>query len=349
MRLLPYFALLLAVAATAQQPPVRGIHLAAPMPDEIPLAERFIKEALPKECVNVLVLEINYRYQFAKHPEVVDPNPLSPDDLKRLVAASRAAGVKLIPMINLLGHQSWARTTFGLLRGHPEFDETPGKFPANQGTYCRSYCPLHPELHGVVFDLIDELLAATDADAFHVGMDEVFLLGDDACPRCKGRDKAALFAGEVRALRDHLAQSNRTMWMWGDRFLDGEVTGMGEWEAAKNGTAPAIHAAPKDIVICDWHYETAHPSAAYFALEGFRVLSSPWRRSSVALRQLDLIRLARMNSSPAVAARLEGVLHTTWCGFGPFAKAYFGEDTRNTNAMESVATFRELYRELRKQ
>jgi hypothetical protein len=42
------------------------------------------------------------------------------------------------------------------------------------------------------------------------------------------------------------------------------------------------------------------------------------------------------------------MLHTTWCGFGPFAKAYFGEDTRNINAMESVVTFRELYRELRK-
>ena len=344
----PVVAFLLAAAATAQQLPVRGIHLAAPMPDEIPLAERFIKEALTKEGVNVLVLEINYRFQFAKHPEVVDPNPLSLDDVKRLADASRAAGVQLIPMINLLGHQSWARTTFGLLRGHPEFDETPGKYPDNQGTYCRSYCPLHPEIHGVIFDLIDELLAATGSDAFHVGMDEVFLLGDEACPRCKGRDRAGLFAGEVRALHDHLAQSNRTMWIWGDRFLDGEVTGMGEWEAAKNGTAPAIHSVPKDIVICDWHYETAHPSAAYFALEGFRVLSSPWRRSSVALRQLDLIRLARMNSSRAVADRLQGVLHTTWCGFGPFAKAYFAEDTRNVNAMESVATFRELYRELRK-
>jgi hypothetical protein len=337
-----------ATAAAAQQLPIRGIHLAAPMPDEMPLAERFIKEALPKEGVNVLVLEINYRYQFAKHPEVVDPNALSPDDLKRLVAASRAAGVKLIPMINLLGHQSWARTTFGLLRGHPEFDETPGKFPANQGTYCRSYCPLHPGIHAVLFDLIDELLAATDADTFHVGMDEVFLLGDDACERCKGRDKAALFAGEVRALRDHLAQSNRTMWIWGDRFLDGELSGMGEWEASKNGTASAIHAVPKDIVICDWHYETAHPSASYFAMEGFRVLSSPWRRSSVALRQLDLIRMARANSSRVVADRLQGVLHTTWCGFGPFARAYFAEETRNVNAIEAVATFRELYRELRK-
>jgi hypothetical protein len=339
---------LLAAAAAAQQLPVRGIHLAAPMPDELPLAERFIKEALPKEGVNVLVLEINYRYQFAKHPEVVDPNPLSPGDLKRLVVASHSAGVKLVPMINLLGHQSWARTTFGLLRGHPEFDETPGKFPANQGAYCRSYCPLHPEIHAVIFDLIDELIAATDADTFHVGMDEVFLLGDDACERCKGRDKAALFAGEVRALHDHLAQSNRTMWIWGDRFLDGELTGMGEWEASKNGTAPAIHSVPKDIVICDWHYETAHASAAYFAMEGFRVLSSPWRRSSVALRQLDLIHLARANSSRAVADRLQGMLHTTWCGFGPFARAYFGEETRNINAIEAVATFRELYRELRK-
>jgi hypothetical protein len=101
-------------------------------------------------------------------------------------------------------------------------------------------------------------------------------------------------------------------------------------------------------VISDWHYEAAHPTALYFALEGFRVVSSPWRRSSVALRQLDLMRLARMNTTPAVAARLQGMLHTTWCGFGPFVRAYFGDDTKNVQAMESVATFRELNREMRK-
>ncbi len=308
---------LCAAAAWAQPLPVYGIHLAAPMPDEIPLAGRFIQEALPKEGVNVLVLEINYRFQFSKHQEVMDANPLSVDDVKRLSAACRASGVRLIPMINLLGHQSWAKTTFGLLRSHPEFDETPGKYPGNEGTYCRSYCPLHPELHGVLFDLIDELAEAAQADAFHVGMDEVFLIGEDDCPRCKGKNKAELFAGEVRALRDHLAQANRTMWMWGDRFIDGETTGIGEWEAAKNGTALAIHSVPKDIVISDWHYNAAHATAPYFALEGFPVVSSPWRRSSVALRQLDLIRLARANSAPAVAARLQGMLQTTWCGFGP--------------------------------
>ena len=104
------FAILICAATAWAQPlPVRGIHLAAPMPDEIPLAERFIKEALPKEGVNVLVLEVNYRYQFVKHPEVTDDRPLSRDDIGRLAAACRASGVRLIPMINVLGHQSWAR------------------------------------------------------------------------------------------------------------------------------------------------------------------------------------------------------------------------------------------------
>jgi hypothetical protein len=36
------------------------------------------------------------------------------------------------------------------------------------------------------------------SNAFHAGLDEVFYLGDDKCPRCQGRDKAELFAGEVR-------------------------------------------------------------------------------------------------------------------------------------------------------
>ena len=46
------FALLFCAAAWWAQPlPIRGIHLAVPNPDEIPLAARFIKEALPKEGV----------------------------------------------------------------------------------------------------------------------------------------------------------------------------------------------------------------------------------------------------------------------------------------------------------
>ena len=345
-----YSLLLLACTAAWAQPlPVRGIHLAAPMPDEIPLAERFIREALPKEGVNVLVLEFNYRYRFTSHPEVIDDQPLSRDDVRRLAAACRAAGVRLIPQINMLGHQSWAKTTGALLRTHPEFDETPGQYPNNEGIYCRSYCPLHPQVHDVVFDLIDELAEAAGADAFHAGMDEVFLIGEDSCPRCKGKDKAELFAGEVSAIHDHLAKTGRTLWIWGDRLLNAELIGSTKWDASQNGTHAAIGKVPKDVVICDWHYHRALPTAAYFAVQGFQVVSSPWREADVALAQLEQIEAVRAQATEAIAGRMQGVLQTTWCGFGPFARAYLGEPPAEPNvaAVESAACFKALFRQIR--
>jgi hypothetical protein len=340
-----------ALPLSAAQLPVRGLHLGAPKPADVPLVERFITEALPKEGVNTLILEVNYQYQYEKRPEVRDSDALSREDVKRLVAAARKAGVHLIPMINCLGHQSWAKTTFGLLRSHPEFDETPGKYPNNEGTYCRSYCPLHPGLHEVLFDLIDELAGVFEADAFHVGMDEVFLLGETECPRCQGKLKPGLFADEVRRLHDHLALSKRTMWMWADRFLDGAATGLGEWEASYNGTHPAIDQVPQDIVMCDWHYEAATPTAALLALKGFPVVSSPWRDPKVALGQLELIRSVRANAGKPVAPRMQGVVQTTWTGAGEFVRAYFGEPQgakEDKAAREAAQCFRTLFAELRK-
>ena len=149
-----YLCHLCPVACFAAMPPslpVRGIHLSVPNSADMPLAIRFIRDALPREGVNVLVLDFGYRYQFTKHPEVTDPDPLSRNDVKKLVAAAKDAGVRVIPQINCLGHQSWAKTTLALLRTHPEFDETPGQHAGNEGIYCRSYCPLHPAVHDVLF------------------------------------------------------------------------------------------------------------------------------------------------------------------------------------------------------
>jgi hypothetical protein len=294
----------------------------APSGQEVPVAVRFIGDTLPKHGVNVLVLEVNYRYRYAKRPEVAEPNALTREHVGQIAAACRRAGIRPIPMINLLGHQSWAKNNHALLRAYPEFDETPGRYPGNDGIYCRSYCPLHPKVHAIVFDLMDELADAFQADAFHVGMDEVFLLGEDECPRCRGRSKADLFAGEVRTLHAHLAKSGRRMWMWGDRFLDGETTGLGRWEGSTNFTWEALRQVPRDIVVCDWHYEKPHPTAVWFALEGFQVVSSPWRKADVALGQVDLMRTIRANASPRVAERMLGVMQTTWGSFGNFMKAF---------------------------
>ena len=336
-----------AAAVAASPLPVRGIHLPAPKPADVPLLVRFIRDAMPKEGANTLVLEVNYHFQFKKHSEVMDDDPLSPDDAAAIAAAARAAGVRVIPMINLLGHQSWDKKTFGLLRSHPEFDETPGKYPDNKDIYCRSYCPRHPQIHAVLFDLIDELMDAFQADTFHGGMDEVFILADEDCTRCHGQLTADLVAEEVITVRNHLAQSNRRLWIWGDRLLDGAATGAGKWEGSYNGTWPAVDRIPRDVTISDWHYDSAIPGAAYFAMKGFDVVSCPWRKTDVAFAQVELLQALRSGANPEVAARAQGLLQTTWVDSGEFLRVYLGEKPGGAQATEAVACFRAAFERLR--
>jgi len=328
--------------------PVRGLHVGLYRPGDAALWERFIREALPAEGVNLLVFEINYHYAFQSYPQVAEPNPVTPDDLGRLAAACADAGVELMPQINCLGHQSSAGRSHGLLRAFPEFDERPD-IPQDAGRddlYCRSYCPLHPGVHEVLFALIDELTEVCGARQFHVGMDEVFLLAEDQCPRCRGKDPADLFAGEVNALHEHLAARGVRMWIWGDRFIDAAEFKTGRWSGSENGTAPAVDRVPKDIVICDWHYVAPVPTPKFFIDKGFGVVASPWRVKEVALAQLDMLRGLRAESDLAL-----GMLQTSWCGFDGFVRAYFGEldpsVERHQMAIEAADCFRTLFAALR--
>lgn len=258
----------------------RGVHLMVYSDQQL---DNLVQQVptLAKAGVNALILEVDYSFQFKKRPEMAAPNGISREAARRVSDACWKAGIRPIPQINCLGHQSWAKATGTLLTQHPEFDETPGQFPENEGIYCRSWCPQHPDVNPLVFDLIDELTDAFQADAFHVGMDEVFLIASEHCPRCKGGDPAQLFAKAVTDLHGHIVKKRKLeMLMWGDRLLDGKATGYGEWEASTNGTAPAIDLVPKDIVVCDWHYERrdSYPSLRIFVDKGFRVWPSAWNK-----------------------------------------------------------------------
>ena len=327
-------------APTADELPVRGLHVSVSGGLDLDLCEKFIREALPAEGVNVLVLSVGYNYPYECQPEVAGDG-LSKEDLQRLLRACRESGVRLVPQINCLGHQSWHERKGALLRAFPQFDETPWIADDSRDFYCRSYCPLHPDVHRVVFSLIDELAEDCGATDFHVGMDEVFFIAEDQCPRCGGRDPAEVFAGEVRALHDHLAEAGRTTGMWGDRFIDGESTGIGKWSASTNGTHPAVDKVPKDVIICDWHYTSAPPTPRYFVEKGFRVVACPWRNEQVALQQLAMIRDLRKETDRAL-----GMLQTTWCGFDRFVRAYYGQ-TDNRDATEAARCFKTLFAAIR--
>jgi len=301
----------------------RGVHFLSPGRDGLPILLRAIDERLAPMGVNVILYEINYGYEFESHPELRAGVALSREDVKALLAVCRKHNIRLIPQFNCLGHQSWAQTTFPLLSRYPEFDETPWVPADNKGIYCRSWCPLHPDVNPIIFALMDELIEAFEADAFHVGLDEVFLLADSRCPRCAGRDPAELFARAVTDYHDHLVKKRGlTMLMWGDRLLDAKATGYSDWEASgpQSGTAPAIDLLPRDIVMCDWHYglRGSYPSVKFFQEKGFRVWPASWNFAPAARA---LFNDSRREATPL----LLGHLCTTWYDAREVAAALLGE------------------------
>ena len=254
----------------------------------------------------------------------------------------------------MLGHQSWAERLGKLLEVYPQFDETPHVkmpekyvWPNAENLYCKSYCPLHPDVHKVVFDLVDEVCDVFETNAFHAGMDEVFYLGDDKCPRCGGRDKAELFAGEVRTIRDHLAQKNRELWIWGDRLIDGKTTGIGRWEASYNYTGRAVDIIPKDVVICDWHYERPDKTAVYFAMKGLRVVTCPWRTPGNTVQQVDDMVDFRQQSTKEMAPNFYGIMQTVWSGPKDFLREFYDKKAA-TNAKTAGASFKAMSEKFQK-
>jgi N-acetyl-beta-hexosaminidase len=312
--------------------PVRGFCIAAPLTNGVDPFVKFIRQELVPRKINVLILRVDYNYQFETHPELRDSTALSKADVKKIVNVCKQSGISVIPQINLLGHQSWAEKTTNLLRVYPQFDETPHVkmpekyvWPNEDGLYCKSYCPQHPDVHKIVFALVDEVCDAFESGAFHAGMDEVFYIGDEKCPRCGGKDEAELFADEVRLIRDHLNQKGRKLWMWGDRLIDGKTTGLGMWEASMNNTHRAVDMIPKDVMICDWHYERPDQTAVYFAMKGFNVATCPWRNPVVGAEQMKDMKRFRSTATPEMKERFQGIVQTIWSDTNTFLNGFYAK------------------------
>lgn len=324
------------MAFPSDPPPVIGLCIAAPGPDNLEQFIGFMENELAPGGINTLVLRVDYNYSYTSYPNLRAKNPLKEADVKQLVASAKKHGIELIPQVNLLGHQSWASRLGNLLQEYPEFDENPSvgmpedyEWPNEDGLYCKSYCPLHPDVHEVVFALVDEIMEVFEAVSFHAGMDEVFYIGEDECPRCNGKNKAELFANEVNKIQYHLEEKGQNLWIWGDRLIDGHTTGLGMWEASENDTHQSIDLISKNVLICDWHYERADPTAALFALKGFEVLTCPWRNPQVTQEQLTMLESFRMNSTEEVKDRYHGIMQTVWSPAGSFLEQYYKEDSEN--------------------
>jgi hypothetical protein len=313
----------------------RVMHLGDNVYDDIDAFKEYINHVLVPMKYNVIVLSVGYAFDFKSYPQL-SYRKINKNQARDLAVFCREKGIRLIPLFNCVGHQSWLGHNHPLLLEFPQFDETPHVGYDNKGIYCREWCPLHPEVNKVVFALIDEIIDAFEADAVHIGMDEIFLCGyppedqtpwelhtdwkpggdgktepfpdGPPCPRCKGKNQAELIAKAVTDFHRHIVEDKGLeMLMWGDRLLDGSKMSYHLTEASKTGSHKAIDMISKDIIICDWHYSLgeSYPSIEVFQEKGFRVLPSVWNDPNVTSAFLKYAEKTRTE-------KLIGTLSCSW-------------------------------------
>ncbi len=273
--------------------------------------------ALVKKGINVIFLEVDYSFQFKSHPELIEKeNYITKKAARKLKRACSKNDIRLIIQFQSLGHQSWSKKTMPLLTVYPELDLTPGAFPDNKDIYCREWDPMNPRVNQIVFALIDEIVSAFDVDGIHLGMDEIFLIDK---PEAKSTNKlppGEVFAKVINDFHDYFTKKKGIeLFIWGDRLIDGSKIKHGAWEASLNGTHTAIDLIPKDVIICDWHYEplNKYPSIPMFIEKGFKVLPASW----VNIEGLEkLIKYSFSVDHP----NMLGHLYTTWTYRHPISK-----------------------------
>ncbi|MDY7011415.1 MAG: family 20 glycosylhydrolase, partial [Planctomycetota bacterium] len=138
----------------------------------------------------------------------------------------------------------------------PEIAEKPGVYPD-------AYCPLHPDSHKIIFDMIDEVIEVFQPERYiEMGHDEVYTLG--VCDRCKDKDRAELYALDVNKIYDYLKSKGLGMMIWSDMIQDFRPYGVPD----------AIDMIPKDIVMMDfvWYFATDRDIETRLLDHGFKVI-----------------------------------------------------------------------------
>ena len=182
-----------------------------------------------------LYLHLEDAVEFPRVPGVARRDAYSHRQFARLVAAATAAGIRVVPIVNLLGHTQYL-IKVPALRDLNELRDASGD-PLDQG----QICPLHPRTLPVAASLLDDLAPFCTAGKVHVGLDESFHLA--RCPRCRAevrrRGLAAHFAGHVQRLHRLAADRGLRLGIWADML------------ALLPGAIPAL---PRGMIAYDWYY-----------------------------------------------------------------------------------------------
>ena len=256
--------------------------------------------------VNALVLELEDKFLYRKHPEISAPVGLSADELASLTQVCAEFHVELIPLVQGLGHASY------ILR-HPKYAKLREKKSS-----LAEFCPQAAGTYKVLFDLYEEVAAATEGTKyFHIGGDEAWLMGN--CPRCakavKRHGKFPLYeqwlnkcAGKVRSL-------GRVPMVWDDMLIKDAGDNWGK--------------LPKDLFYVRWNYranaaEADREKIANYSKSGLKVIVAAAIQTDGPYVPMYQEHFANIDgyAKAAVKGNLAGILTTAWEDSGNHTETY---------------------------
>ena len=212
---------------------------------------------------NQLQLYTEHTFAYKGHEEVWEgASPMTPEQMRELVAYGRERFIELVPNQNALGHmERWLRHE----AYHP-LAESPDGFHHPLMGWRPHGTVLYPcaESLRLVDGLLDQLLPCFDSEWIHLGCDEPWELGQGRSQeRAEEEGRHAIFRDHVNALHGLAARRGKRLLFWSDEL---------------RGDPDRIHDFPKDIVPVVWGYEADHDFDAEceaYAKAGYDFIIAP--------------------------------------------------------------------------
>jgi hypothetical protein len=182
-----------------------------------------------------LYLNLEDSIDYPSLPGVARRDAYSYRQFGRLVELAGRAGLKVVPIVSLLGHTQYLIKT-PALRDLNEL-RAPDGSPLERG----QICPLHPRTPEIAEKLLRDVAPFCTAGKVHVGLDESYHLGRHPLSRAEIAEAgpAAHFARYVWRLRELAAGIGLRIGLWADMLA----------------LLPrAIPLLPGDVIAYDWYY-----------------------------------------------------------------------------------------------
>lgn len=184
---------------------------------------------------NELYLHLEDAVEYPSLPGLARADAYTYRDLERLVTAAGRVGIRVVPIVNLLGHTQY-------LIKDPRFRDLNELRAADGSALERGQiCPLHPRTLEVAASLIGDMAPFCTAGKVHVGLDESFQLGRHPLSQAEIAriGLAGHFAAHAGRLHSIAAGHGLRMGLWADML------------ALLPESIPLL---PRGVIAYDWYY-----------------------------------------------------------------------------------------------